>query len=57
MQVALDFHGTALTGTNSLGELGDGTETAHTSPEINLGGLTNVVQVVQSSTGALAGCQ
>lgn len=43
-------------GTNTAGELGDGTTTVHKSP-VQANGLTNVVQVAQSSTGAAAACK
>ncbi|WP_181411094.1 Kelch repeat-containing protein [Nocardioides humi] len=42
-------------GTNASGELGDGTTTPE-SEAVRAVGMGNVVQVAQSSTGALSGC-
>jgi len=42
-------------GTNGSGELGDGTTNPHSTP-VPAKLVNNVVQVAQSSTGALAGC-
>lgn len=42
-------------GANASGELGDGTTTARSTPVVTRA-VTNVVQVEQSSTGALSGC-
>lgn len=43
-------------GTNTAGELGNGTTTVQKAA-VQAAGLTNVVQVAQSSTGVAAGCK